>query len=319
QKSLVELSRDPIFIWDFDDGIVEWNRGCEELFGFSREEALGKLKEQLLSTSGTDFSFADVRATLLAGGSWSGELTQKTKDGRLLTVESRVQLEAFDSHRLVLESIHDITERKEWERRQNLLLGELSHRVKNTMAVVQAIAHQTLRGTGSTEEFAQRFDGRLMALSEAHNLLVESNWERADFSGRAGVQVQALIPARPARLILAGEPVLLPADIATPFGLVLHELAANAARYGSLVRPSGMVKLSWIVTRRNNRRVLRVSWQEKGGPRAQPPAATGFGSTLIQTAIPDAEVRREFRDDGLLCTIELSLPRAKGNGADEQT
>jgi two-component system, chemotaxis family, CheB/CheR fusion protein len=320
QKILVELSRDPILMWDFDGGILEWNRGCEELYGFTREEAIGRRKEQLLNSSGAGFTFTDVRAKLLDEGSWSGELMQRTKDGGQLTVESRIQLEKVDGHRLVLESVRDITQRKALEKRQGLLLAELSHRVKNTLAVIQAIAHQTMRGTRTPEEFTERFDGRLLALSAAHNLLVESNWEGAGLAALARIQLQAFIPDRPDRLLISGEPVLLPAELATPFGLVLHELAANAAKYGSLTGPNGTVTLSWICTQRNHRRLLRVSWQEKGGPRALPPAATsGFGSTLIQIAIPDATVNREFGDDGLVCTIDVVMPGDRGNGAERQT
>ena len=95
QKRLVELSHDPIFIWDFDNGVIEWNRGCEELYGYSREEAAGQNKEQLLGSIGTGFTFADVKAKLVKNRSWSGELTQRTKSGELLTVESRLQLEVL--------------------------------------------------------------------------------------------------------------------------------------------------------------------------------------------------------------------------------
>jgi two-component system, chemotaxis family, CheB/CheR fusion protein len=119
QKNLVDLSRDPIFMWDFDRGILEWNRGCEELYGYTREEALGRKKDQFLGTEGAGFGFADVRAKLLEEGKWSGELTQKTKHERILTVETRILLESVDGHRLVLESARDITERKVLEERSS--------------------------------------------------------------------------------------------------------------------------------------------------------------------------------------------------------
>ncbi len=159
QKRLVELSHDPIFIWDFDNGVIEWNRGCEELYGYSREEAAGQNKEQLLGSIGAGFTFADVKAKLIKNRSWSGELTQRTKSGELLTVESRLQLESFDGRRLVLDTARNITDRKLWEQRQELLLRELTHRVKNTMAVVQSIVHQTLRSGRRGAGFC-RFGGR---------------------------------------------------------------------------------------------------------------------------------------------------------------
>jgi len=309
-KRLVELSRDPIFVWDFDNGVIEWNRGSEELYGYSRQEALGKQKDQLLGTTVPGSSFAEVRAKLLEAGSWSGELRQKTKGGRELIVESRIMLEAMDGRRLALESTRDITERKQWEKRREMLLGELTHRVKNTLAVVQAIAHQTLRGRGSADDFVERFDGRLAALATAHGLLVESDWSGADLATLARNQLAPYISENPDRLRMQGEPVSLPADLATPFGLILHELATNAAKHGSLSRARGKVDLSWKLNSGNNPRALTVVWKETDGPRIKPPKSSGFGSTLIEKGIPNATVSREFRADGLLCTIELALPEA---------
>jgi two-component system CheB/CheR fusion protein len=312
EKRLVELSRDPIFMWDFDGGVREWNRGSEELYGYSREEALGKRKEELLATVVPGSSFAALRAKLLEQGSWRGELRHRTKDGRELTVESRIQLESVDGRRLVLESTRDITERKRSEQRQQMLLDELSHRVKNTLAVVQSIAHQTLRGSASTEEFVERFDGRLLALAGAHSLLIKSDWQGADLAALTRNQLAPYISADPNRLRLQGEPVLLTPDVATPFGLVLHELATNAAKHGALSREQGTVSLSWTVNMRNNARVLSVIWQEQGGAPVRPPASSGLGSTLIDHAIPGATIRREFQPEGFVCTIELPLPAAEG-------
>jgi two-component system, chemotaxis family, CheB/CheR fusion protein len=180
EKRLIDLSRDPIFIWDYDGDILEWNRGCEELYGYTPEEALGKSKEALLGTTVLQSSFANLRRELLEKGSWNGELGQKTKDGRAIVVESRIVLETIKGKRLALECTRDITERRAWEARQQMLLGELTHRVKNTLTVVQSIAHQSFRGTRSSEEFIEQFDGRLSALAGAHGLLVESDWKGAD-------------------------------------------------------------------------------------------------------------------------------------------
>jgi two-component system, chemotaxis family, CheB/CheR fusion protein len=113
---------------------------------------------------------------------------------------------------------------------------------------------------------------------------------------------------------IEGEVVSLPADLATPFGLVLHELATNAAKYGSLVRRRGTVDLSWSSQSRNNQRSLTVVWREKGGPRVKRPGKLGFGSSLIEHGIPHATVRREFRSDGLVCTIELPLSEDAQDG-----
>jgi len=307
-KRLVEISHDPIFVWDFDDGILEWNRGSEELYGYSRAEALGKRKERLLGTSVPGASFAEVQASLLEKGSWSGELRHRAKDGRELTVESRIVLDGTDGRRLALESTHDITERKDFERRQQLLMRELSHRIKNTLAVVQAIAHQTQRYSRSPEDFIARFDGRLQALSNAHALLIGSSWTGAEVAAIAHSQLDAYRSAdNPDRLRIEGGPATLPADLATPFGLVLHELATNAAKHGSLSQPGGSVTLRWTVATVNDRPTLRVTWTESGGPPVEPPRTTGFGGVLIENGLPHAVVHREFHPSGLVCTMEISL------------
>ena len=220
----------------------------------------------------------------------------------------------IDGKRFVLESTRNISDRKQWEKRQHLLLGELTHRVKNTLTVVQAIAHQTQRHSGSTEDFIQRFDGRLEALASAHGLLVESNWVGADVEALARNQLRAYTSEQPVKVLIEGEPVLLPAELATPFGLVLHELATNAAKYGALSTEAGTVKLSWALQSGNESRVLTIIWQEQGGPTIKPfLKKPGFGTALIDNGIPDAVVHRDLQPEGLICKIVIDLPE-KDNG-----
>src|SRR4051812_26199048 len=164
EMRLVDLSRSPIFVWDFDDGIVQWNRGSEELYGYTRDEAIGRQIDQLLQTVVPGGSFDAVRKSLLETGTWSGGVVHRTRTGRVLTIESRVELVSLGQRRLCLESTRDVTDQRRWERRRQLLLGELSHRVSNTLTVVQAMARQTLRTTKSNAEFVELFEGRLAAL-----------------------------------------------------------------------------------------------------------------------------------------------------------
>lgn len=307
QRRLVEMSREPIYIWDFDGGIVDWNRGCEELYGFSQQEALGKRKEHLLGTTVPGSSLQEKRAQLVAEGHWDGELRQRAKDGRTLIIEAHLDLEVVDGRRLVLESARDVTQRRALQQRQQLLLGELTHRVKNTLAVVQAIAHQTQVTSASPAEFVERFSGRLVALANSHGLLVQSDWQGADLAALTRVQLQPYASDAARRLHVEGPAVSLSAELATPFGLVLHELATNAAKYGALSLPSGEVGVSWELSGRDGHRVLRLLWRETGSAKPESPTA-GLGSQLIEHAIPGATVRRQYHEDGLACTIELPLP-----------
>jgi two-component system CheB/CheR fusion protein len=312
EKRLVELSRDPIFIWNFDDGILEWNRGSQELYGYSREEALGKKKDQLLATTVPGSSFEELRIKLLDEGSWTGEVRHRTKDGRELIVETRIVLDSVGGRRLALESTRDVTEHREWEKSQRLLLGELTHRVKNTLTVVEAIAHQTQRTSKSTKEFVERFDGRLSALANTHSLLVETDWRGADLGLLARQQLKTFTDGNLDRIRLKGEPLALPADLATPFGIVFHELTVNAAKYGSLSQPSGTVSVNWTLNSGNQPPILKVVWEEKGGPPATQPGKSGFGTALIENGIPGATVNREFTPEGLICLIELPLRQTTG-------
>jgi two-component system CheB/CheR fusion protein len=312
EKRLVDLSREPIFIWEFEGGILEWNRGSEELYGYSREEVIGRRKDHLLRTTVPGSSFEHLKLALIEHGNWSGELNQKTKDGRDLTVESRIELVQTGGRRLVFESTRDITERKQWERRQQLLLGELTHRVKNTLAVVQAIAHRTLRTSQSSKDFVERFDGRLAALSSAHSLLVASEWKGANLAALAREELGPYVSE--GQVSFEGPPVILPADLATPFGLVMHELATNSAKYGSLSGRSGKVNLSWTLNPRNDPPLLTVVWEELGGPIVEAPSRTGFGSNLIENGVPGARVNREFRREGLVCRMEIPLAAAANDG-----
>jgi two-component system CheB/CheR fusion protein len=187
------------------------------------------------------------------------------------------------------------------------------------LTIVQAIAHQTERNSPSKQEFITRFDGRLSALASAHSLLVESDWKGAELGALARDQLKAYASDRTDSVRIDGPPISLPPEIATPFGLVLHELATNAAKHGSLSRPTGTVSLSWSLDTRDAPHVLTVKWHEKNGPPMKDDAKPGFGSTLIDGAIPNAKVSREFGDDGLVCTLVLSLSKSLESGTAVQT
>jgi PAS domain S-box-containing protein len=195
----------------------------------------------------------------------------------------------------------DITERKNWETRQAMLLRELSHRVKNTLAVVQSLARQTLRSSPSTESFVEAFEGRIRSLAASHTLLTEADWSGAMLETVIRHQVAALVDDYHERIRLKGPGVLLSAELATQLGLVLHELATNAAKYGALSVCEGQVDIVWTVTKTR----LRMVWREHGGPRIEAePEISGFGSTLISSSATKA-VRR-FRPEGLVCKLEFA-------------
>ena len=316
EMRLVELSRSPIFIWEFDGGVVQWNRGSEELYGFTPQEAIGKRKDLLLRTEVPGSSFLAIKDALARTGNWKGELYHYTKGGRRLMVESNLELIDTAAKRFVLESTRDITESKAWTERQALLLRELTHRVKNTLTIVQSFVQQSWRNSHGPDEFIERVNGRIAALANAHKILVDSEWRGADLYQLIRSQLGGYVEGFPHRLQLHGEPVVLQADVATPFGMLLHELATNAAKYGALSGDKGEVDLGWKVETRNQMPWLVVDWREKNGPRVKKPTVMGMGTRVIQSGLPGAKVQHDFRPEGVQCRIEIALQQGEA-GVDQ--
>ncbi len=139
----------------------------------------------------------------------------------------------------------------------------------------------------------------------------------SDLNELIQTQVGTYVAENPERLRLKGRPVRLPSSVATPFGLVLHELATNAAKYGAFSADKGEVELSWTVAEGNENPVLKVTWQERHGPAVKPPKSKGFGSRLIETGLTGASVQHEFPADGVKCMMEIPLDERSDDAANE--
>jgi two-component system, chemotaxis family, CheB/CheR fusion protein len=203
-------------------------------------------------------------------------------------------------------TFQDVTDRKTWEIRQQLLLSELSHRVKNTLAVVQSMARQTFRHAKNHKDALASFEGRLGALANAHDLLVSSNWQGAQIDSLIRRQLGTQFFSDGRRLHLEGPTVMLSANLATPFSLLLHELGTNALKYGALSADGGTVSLTWNL-HPNPEPTLVVNWREEGGPAPDSSPGSGFGTYLIQNGLPNAKVTRDARPSGMEYRIELRL------------
>jgi Signal transduction histidine kinase len=205
----------------------------------------------------------------------------------------------------------DVTERQEaeakWEGQQKLLLAELAHRVKNSLTVVQAIVTRTLHDSGASQEAQDALSARLTAVGKSHDLLVSHEWSGADFAAIARDQLAAYLSEKPARIRLEGPSVQLASDQAVPLGLLLNELATNAAKYGALSKAKGKVTLTWEVIQADRGHRLRLVWTERGGPPVSPPKTEGFGTFLIKEGVSGAQVEQDFQPEGVVCTIELPL------------
>jgi two-component sensor histidine kinase len=204
--------------------------------------------------------------------------------------------------------VQDITERKNAERRQKLLVDELNHRVKNTLATVQSLASQTSRSAPSPKEFSRAFEGRLIALSKAHDQLTRHHWENAELRSLLSGSL-APYAAASDRVVLRGEDVVLRPRAVLTLAMAVHELTTNAAKYGSLSVPTGRVEIRWDVTDEDGRKHLRIEWIESGGPAVSVPKRRSFGSRLIEGSIA-AELggiaKLDYAPDGLRC--EMLIP-----------
>jgi len=200
---------------------------------------------------------------------------------------------------------HNVTETMLAVDRQKLMIDELNHRVKNTLATVQSIAMQTARSHPDPRTFAEGFQARLLALSHTHDLLTRSHWEGADL---ADVLSHETIAHGPHRITPVGPPVALGSAAALSFGMIFHELATNAAKYGALSGPGGRVLVDWAVAD-HTRPVLTLTWRETDGPPVTAPSRKGFGSRLIERNVRHdlaGEVKLDYADDGFIA--EFSVP-----------
>ncbi len=219
----------------------------------------------------------------------------------------------FDAAGKVIGAVNmliDITERKRAEDQQALLVRELHHRVKNTLATVQAIMGATARTAKTIEEFRDALIGRIGSLARTH-LLLSDEGGAAEFGGILRKELDAFDPGHEGRITLSGPPVELPSQLAVTLGMALHELTTNAARFGALSIPEGKVEVVWSVTIAADGRRLDVDWTESSGPKVAAPAIKGFGTRLLDIVLPgqiQAQANVEYRPEGARIALSVPLP-----------
>lgn len=307
--SIVNSSHDAI-ISCTPQGIIEtWNPAAQHLFGWSSSEAVGKSVSLLISEDhATETSQAFRRAC--QGETVRVETIGKRHDTTQIHVSLAVA-PLCDAKGEVIGAtamIRDITELKRAEELQKLLLGELNHRIKNSFALIQALAHQTFRSEGVSRTVCDKFSKRLNSLAASHDLLLQAKREAAFLHQLLATALKGL-EGLGARITMVGPEVVLPPDSVIPLTMVMHELATNALKYGSLSVPEGTVDIRWEA----DGPLLRFCWQERNGPRIEEPTTFGFGSKMIRQALTPlwgAQVSLEYPKDGLICEILLRLTEA---------
>lgn len=221
---------------------------------------------------------------------------------------------AFDNARLYSEAQKEIAQRRRAEEQQTLLINELNHRVKNTLAIVQGLAQQSFRPDTPTDAARQAFDARLGALAAAHSLLTRRNWETANLSEIISDSVRATAGSLHERVHLAGPEIILGPQTAVSLAMAVHELSTNAVKHGALSNEAGQVSIGWDTTRSDTAPTLHLEWRESGGPAVEGPTHRGFGSRMIERGLAaelGGTVTLEFARSGLRCIIDAPLPEAR--------
>jgi len=293
---------------DADLRIITWAEGARRLFGLEPAAMLGsRFADAPFLLPEARAAFVAALAALLAQGDRREMQAQRFRDGSGAVRDGEWYLSSLGSKaasaRTLMLQVQDVTERHRAEETQRLLIGELNHRVKNTLATVQAIASQTIRRADDLGAFAGTFTGRLQSLSRAHSLLSATTWQSASL--RRLIADQLSIGTAPEeRLVLDGEDVDLPPETALRFALVLHELTTNAHKYGALSGASGQVTIAWRVAEG----VLRLDWVERGGPEVAGFEPRGFGSSLISGSLQPCGGAAEVEAQPTGLTWHIALP-----------
>jgi PAS domain S-box-containing protein len=279
------------------------------MLGRSVEDVLGRSDEEILPADGAAAIIALKREALATGQAKRAEFALVDGPGvhwHDLRVEP-LRNEAGVIVGLTCASV-DVTERKEDEAHLRLLLRELTHRSKNLLAVIQAMARQTARHAGSIDGFLKHFGARLQALAASHDLLVRESWYGASLGELVRSQLADYIDRGQGRVAFEGPDVALKPEAAQSLGLALHELAVNAAKFGALSVPGGRVSISWGRDGNGDGNAVALDWHEQFGPKVKARRKRGFGSLVIERNLVralEAEVNLDFEPDGVRCHIVI--------------
>lgn len=312
-RAVVETAADGIVTIN-DEEIIEFiNPEAERLFGYRRDELLGQNVRMLMVEDDQQHEgYLDryVRDGDARAGGPEHEVTGRRKDGGTFPMFLSVGEFRLKGMRYLTAIIRDITERRQLEEHQQLLVAEIDHRAKNLLASVQSMILLSKRDASSIDAYATTLIGRISAMSRAHDLLSRDRWEGARLHDLIRSELAFMAGGEGQAVAIEGEDVRLSARCAQTLALALHELTTNAAKYGALSMAGGRVTVTSAIKNSAERRVLRLRWRESGGPEVHPPQRRGFGSTLIERGIAhelDGRTETEYAPEGLRCLIEVVL------------
>lgn len=295
-----------------DNFIIFANASFLALTGYSKEEVLGERLASLLGKGSDREGFGELLAAFEASSEGPKEIHFLRKDGADVWA-SMFHSPVRDAHGVVVQhfvSILDITEHEEAQRYAGLLIDELNHRVKNTLATVLAIVRLAFRNSSDPDAIRDAIESRLFALSRSHDLLNRVHWKEVGFEDvvNAALEPFGINDGLAKRIVLKGENIGVSPKIAMALSIALHELATNAVKYGALSNETGSVLLEWALERNPDHSQLKVRWQERDGPPVAKPVHKGFGSQVIQRGLAvelQAVVQLDYPPEGVICNFYI--------------
>lgn len=300
-----------VFTQDTD---LRYTAVSKPLFGLDASDLQGRTDEELLSGAHAAVIVALKREVLKKGVPLNAE-SRIDAGGKSLWYDFHIEPMRDVSGTLIglTGAAIDITERKEAEAHLRLLMRELTHRSKNLLAVIQAMARQTARHSGSIAAFLDRFSARVQALARSHDLLVAEGWHGASLNELVRSQLAHYIDGESDQVSIDGPDIQLTPEATQSLGLALHELVTNAAKHGALSRLTGRVEVTWQPIPRDGG--VELVWRETKGPKVSEPKRRGFGSVVIEHNLAralDAEVSMDFAPDGLTCRVAVPQTQIAG-------
>lgn len=288
------------------------NPAFTRMSGYDVREVIGR-SPRFLQGPKTEAAVIDrMRAALAAGEPFQGEAVNYRKDGSTYVVEWLITPMRDPDGRITrwISAQRDVTERHAAEERQSLLVRELHHRVRNTLATVQAVLSASARSADDLTGFQRMFTARIASLAKTHTLLTEDHAQVASFERLLRGELQPYDDRRPGRIALKGPAVLLPSELAVPIGMAAHELTTNSVRHGALRDPNGRLEVTWAVRESESGPLLHWTWDEHDGPPVALPTRQGFGQQLLTGVLTyriGAQVDIAFDPDGLRVSIDILL------------
>jgi PAS domain S-box-containing protein len=305
--SIVECSDDAIYSLSLDGIITSWNKGAEQIFGYTSEEVIGRQITILIPSDRRDEELAILERVRRGERIEHYETVRQRKDGSLIVISLSVSPVINAEGKILGASkiARDITERKRSEEQIATLAREAEHRVKNVLATVQATVN--LSQSKTLDGLKRAIEGRIQALANVHALFVKSRWNGAELSSLVVEELAPYLHDKESRANIDGPQLLLETNNAQTIAITLHELATNAAKYGALSVVKGRVEVKWSLAADDR---LILTWTERGGPVVKKPTRQGFGTRVMERMIRDqhkGELSLDWRAEGLTCEIILPV------------